>query len=79
MTIVKQTLQNDTDVILIYDMSVMTEEHISPMSYTKDLGNLIYCELPYTLTQKSNTTDIQGFTFKYKISTRKSTSEKIKT
>jgi hypothetical protein len=58
MTMVKKTLQNDTDIILIYDISVMTEVHISPMSYNTGYGNLIYCELHYTLTHKSNTADI---------------------
>jgi hypothetical protein len=41
----KKTLQNDTDIILFYDMSVMTEVHISPMPYNEGLGNLTGCEL----------------------------------
>jgi sialic acid synthase SpsE len=56
MTVFKKTLQNDTDIILMYAMSEMTEVHVMP--YNKGLGNLTYCELHCTLTYKSNTADI---------------------
>jgi len=53
MTLVKKTQQKGTDIILIYDMSVITEVRISPMPYNKGLGNLIYCELHYIYTSKT--------------------------